>query len=67
MNNTRDTKLCTIIYIKSHVAIHMTMNNNTHDKPCQLKLNDMDCHINCHMRFGASFGTQFGGPSIILF
>ena len=34
--------------------------SNTHGKPCQLKLNGIDYHINCHVRFGAQIGTQIG-------
>ena len=45
----------------------MTIGDNTHGNPCQLKLNDMDYHVNCHAGFGASFGTQFGVPNIISF
>ena len=65
MNNSRDIKLCTKTYTKSHVAIHMTMSGNTHGKSCELKLNDMDCNVNYHTRFSASFGTQFGVCNII--
>ena len=64
-SNTRDTNLCTKTYTKSHVAIYI-MNGNTHDKPHQLKLNDMNRHVYCHMGFGISFGIQFSVSNIIL-
>ena len=53
----RDTKLYIEVCTKSQVAIHVTMSDNTHEKSYQLKLNDMNCHVNCHTRFGVSFGT----------
>ena len=65
MNNIRDTKLYTKIYIKSYIVICMVKDGNTYDKLCVLKLNDMDCHVYYHIKFGASFGTQFDVPSII--
>ena len=43
----------------------MAMSSNTHGKPCQLTLNDMDCHVYYHIRFGVNFGTQFSVPIII--
>ena len=27
-------------------------NDNTRDKSCQLKLNNINCHVNYHVRFG---------------
>ena len=63
-SNTRDIKLCTKNCTKFHGAIHMAMGSNIHDKPCQLKLNDMNCHVYCHIEFGVSFGTQVGIPNI---
>ena len=43
----------------------MKMCNNMHGKLCQLKLNDMDCHVYCHIGFDVGFGAQFDVPSII--
>ena len=31
---------------------------NTRDKPCQLKLNDIDCHVNYHVRIDAQVGIH---------
>ena len=36
---------------------------NTHDKSCQLKLNNINCHVIYHMGFGA----QVSIPSIIVY
>ena len=44
----------------------MTIGGNIHDKPCQLKLNDIDCYLYYHIEFDANFDTQFSVPSIIL-
>ena len=64
--NTRDTKLCTKIYIKSYVVIHMKMSDNIHGEPCQLKLNDIDYHVFCHIKSMVNFGIQIGILNIIL-
>ena len=40
----------------------MEIDGNTHDKSCQLKLNNIDCHVNCH----SGFDAQIGVPSIIV-
>ena len=47
------------------MPIHTTIGANTHDKLCQLKLNDKDCHVYCHVKFSVNFFTQFGIPHII--
>ena len=52
-------------YTKSHMTMHIIMSNNTHDKSCKLKLNNIDCYINCHVKFSANFNTQFSFHSII--
>ena len=31
------------------------MSSNTYDKSCQLKLNNIDCHMYCHMKFDVNF------------
>ena len=31
--------------------MHIIIDGNTHDKSCQLKLNNMDWYINCHVGF----------------
>ena len=43
----------------------MTMSGNTRGKPYQLKLNNMNYHVNCHVEFSVNFDTQFGVPHII--
>ena len=42
------------------------MSYYTHDKSYQLKLNNMNYHINCHTGFSTNFGSKFSVPSIIL-
>ena len=39
--------------------------SNTRGKSYELKLNDMDYHINYHVKFDAQLGTQISVPSII--
>ena len=31
---------------------------NTRNKSCQLKLNDIDCHVNCHVEFGVQISVS---------
>ena len=49
---TRDTKLCTKTCTKLLVVIHIAI----YSKPCQLKLNEMDCYANYHTGFRINFG-----------
>ena len=48
------------------MAIYIVMADNAHDKLCQLKVNNMNCHVYCNIRFGTNIGTQFSIPSIII-
>ena len=47
MSNTRDTNL----YTKITCDNTCENDDNTHSRLCQLKLNDMDCHIICRVKF----------------
>ena len=42
-------------------------NVNTCGKSCQLKLNDMNYHVNCHKKFDTQIDYQIGVPNIIVF
>ena len=53
------TKLCNKIYTKSYVTIYIIIDGNTHDKPCQLKLDDINCYVYCHIKFSINFDTKF--------
>ena len=44
----------------------MAITINIRSDPSQLKLNDMDCHVNYHANFEINFGTQFSVSSIII-
>ena len=57
-NNTEDTNF--YINLCTKIAYDNTLSNcgntrknysNTYDKLCQLKLNDIDCHVNCRVGF----------------
>ena len=71
-SNIRDTSLYTNLCTKitcdnTRGNYNSTRENdgNTHDKPCQLKLNDIDCLVNYNVRFSAQVGVQIGVSSII--
>ena len=34
----------------------MVMSDNIRGKTCQLKLSNIDCHVNCHTGFDTNFG-----------
>ena len=38
-----------------HIVIQVEIihDGNTHDKPYQLKKDDIDCHVNYHLEFGS--------------
>ena len=53
MSNIRDTNLCIKITRGNTRGNTRENDDNTRGRPCQLKLNDMDCHVICHVGFCA--------------
>ena len=52
-----------ILHQISRAVIYMIISGNTYDKSYELKLNDINSHVNYCARFGRSFGTHFGTPN----
>ena len=66
MSNIRNTNFYTNLCTKITHDSTLVNGDNTHDKSCQLKLNDMDCHGNYHVGFGVQVSAQVGVPSITI-